>query len=52
MTEQPFNFVRKVKHGKHIVLFYEEPEYARMIIFEFIKSGLTQRTLHLRFRRR
>lgn len=40
--EQPFNFVRKVKHGKHIVLFYEEPEYARMILFEFIKSGLIQ----------
>jgi hypothetical protein len=41
--QQPFNFVRKVKHGKHIVLFYEEPEYARMILFEFIKSGLSQR---------
>jgi hypothetical protein len=41
--EQPFNFVRKVKHGKHIVLFYEEPEYARMILFEFIKTGLSQR---------
>jgi hypothetical protein len=40
--EQPFNFVRKVKHGKHIVLFYEEPEYARMILFEFIKSGLNE----------
>jgi hypothetical protein len=43
MFEQPFNFVRKVNHGKHIVLFYEEPEYARMILFEFIKSGLSQR---------
>jgi hypothetical protein len=42
MFEQPFNFVRKVKHGKHIVLFYEEPEYARMILFEFIKSGLNK----------
>jgi hypothetical protein len=41
--EQPFNFVRKVKQGKHIVLFYEEPEYARMILFEFIISGLSQR---------
>ena len=43
MFEQPFNFVRKISHGKHIVLFYEEPEYARMILFEFIKSGLSQR---------
>src|SRR5215472_6958755 len=43
MFEQPINFVRKVKHGKHIVLFYEEPEYARIISFEFIKSGLSQR---------
>src|SRR5215467_981827 len=42
MFEQPLNFVRKLKHGKHIVLFYEEPEYARMILFEFIKSGLNK----------
>ena len=42
LFEQPFNFVRKVKHGEHIVLFYEEPEYARMILFEFIKSGLNK----------
>src|SRR5215471_14481476 len=42
MFEQPINFVRKVKHGKHIVLFYEEPEYTWMILFEFIKSGLSQ----------
>src|SRR5215467_7536033 len=43
MFEQPFNFVRKISHGKHIVLFYEELEYARMILFEFIKNGLSQR---------
>jgi hypothetical protein len=42
MFEQPFNFVRNINHGKHIVLFYEEPDYARMILFEFIKSGLGQ----------
>jgi hypothetical protein len=41
--DQPINFVRKVNHGEHIVLFYEELEYARMILFEFIKSGLGQR---------
>jgi len=38
--DQPLNFVRKLRHGKHIVLFYEEPEYARLILFEFLKSGL------------
>jgi hypothetical protein len=43
MFEQPLNFVRKIKQGKHIVLFYEELEYARMILFEFIKSGLSHR---------
>ena len=42
MFERPSNFVRKVERGKHIVLFYEEPEYARMILFEFIKSGLNK----------
>ena len=38
--------MRKVKPGKHIVLFYEEPEYARMILFEFIK-GVHDRTFSL-----
>jgi MEDS: MEthanogen/methylotroph, DcmR Sensory domain len=38
--EQPINFVRNIKEGRHIVLFYEEPEYAELISFQFIKSGL------------
>ena len=37
------NFVDQVKEGKHIVLFYEELEYAKMISFQFIKSGLVHR---------
>jgi hypothetical protein len=41
--DQPLSFVKKVRHGKHIVLFYEEPEYARIILFEFLKSGLDQK---------
>ena len=41
MFETPINFVRKLRGNKHIVMFYEEPEYARAIAFEFIKSGLT-----------
>ncbi len=40
--QQPLNFVKKTRYGKHIVLFYEELEYARMILFEFLKSGLAQ----------
>jgi hypothetical protein len=38
--DQPLNFVKKVRSGKHIVLFYEETEYARIILFEFLKNGL------------
>lgn len=38
--DQPLNFVKQVGQGKHIVLFYEETGYARMILFEFIKNGL------------
>jgi MEDS: MEthanogen/methylotroph, DcmR Sensory domain len=38
--EQPLSFVNKVEEGKHIVLFYEELEYAKMISFQFIKDGL------------
>ena len=38
--DQPLNFVKKIRQGKHIVLFYEEKEYARLILFEFLKNGL------------
>ena len=41
--EQPLNFVRNARPPKHIVLFYEEAEYARMILFEFLNSGLVQK---------
>ena len=37
---QPLNYVNHVKDGQHIVLFYEEIEYAKKISLEFIKSGL------------
>jgi DcmR-like sensory protein len=40
---QPLKFVRNVARGKHIVLFYEEAEYARMLLFEFLNSGLIQK---------
>src|SRR5919198_854083 len=43
LFEQPLNFVHQVKEGKHIVLFYEELEYAKMISFQFIKAGLAHK---------
>ena len=43
LFEQPLNFVHRVEEGKHIVLFYEELEYAKMISFQFIKSGLVHK---------
>ncbi len=41
--KQPLKFVRNVRPGNHIVLFYEEAEYARMLLFEFLKGGLIQK---------
>ena len=43
LFEQPLNFVHKVGEGKHIVLFYEELEYAKVISFQFIKNGLVNK---------
>jgi hypothetical protein len=40
LFQQPLNFVHGIEEGKHIVLFYEELEYAKMISFQFIKNGL------------
>ena len=40
LFDQPLKFVKRIRRGKHIVLFYEETEYARIILFEFLKSGL------------
>ena len=36
----PFKYVDSIEEKQHIVLFYEEPEYARLIEFCFIKNGL------------
>jgi hypothetical protein len=38
--KQPLNYVHHIKEFQHIVLFYEEIEYDRVISFKFIKSGL------------
>lgn len=36
----PFKYVDSLEPKQHIALFYEEPEYARLIEFRFIKHGL------------
>jgi len=36
----PFRFIDSLEHKQHILLFYEEPEYARLMEFRFIKNGL------------
>ena len=43
LFEQPLNFVHQIDEGKHIVLFYEELEYAKMLSFQFIKTGLVHK---------
>lgn len=36
----PFKYIDSLQREQHIALFYEEPEYARLIEFQFIKNGL------------
>ena len=36
----PFKYIDSLESKQHIALFYEEPEYARLIEFRFIKHGL------------
>jgi len=36
----PFRFIDSIRDKQHICLFYEEPEYARLIEFRFIRNGL------------
>lgn len=38
----PVQFIDTVKTGNHIVLFYEELEYARMLEFRFLGNGLAR----------
>src|SRR5712691_5884048 len=38
--DQPLRFIDVLASPKHIVLFYEELEYGRRVIFRFIKNGL------------
>ena len=38
----PIKFVDSIDVKKHIALFYEESEYARLIEFRFLKNGLAK----------
>jgi hypothetical protein len=35
-----FRFINSIHGNRHIMLLYDEPEYARKVEFEFIKNGL------------
>ncbi len=37
---EPMKFIDRLYDRKHIVLFYEEPEYGRAISFRFVNNGL------------
>jgi len=39
-TPAPFRYIDSLEEKQHIVLFYDDPEYARLIEFRFIKNGL------------
>ena len=32
LFQQPLNFIHGIEEGKHIVLFYEELEYAKILM--------------------
>jgi hypothetical protein len=36
----PFRYIDSLEQKQHIALFYDDPEYARLIEFRFIKNGL------------
>ncbi len=36
----PIKFIEELDDRKHLVLFYDDPDYARKIEFQFIKKGL------------
>jgi hypothetical protein len=40
LLNKPLDFVKYIKKGKHVVVFYEEVEYQRTIAFKYIENGL------------
>jgi hypothetical protein len=39
----PLEFAKSIGPHRHIVLFYEEIEYARTVTFKFIKVGIERK---------
>lgn len=42
LQDRPLKFVQGIRDGEHAVLFYEDPDYAERIEFQFLKTGLSQ----------
>lgn len=42
-SHDPLRFIDTIDNGKHIVLFYEDPEYGKRVQFRFINNGLLKR---------
>jgi hypothetical protein len=40
LFNRPLDFVKNIDNGKHVVIFYEDIEYARTIILKYIENGL------------
>ncbi|MGN6628891.1 MAG: hypothetical protein ACTHKJ_03340 [Candidatus Nitrosocosmicus sp.] len=40
MFNKPLEFVKNIQNGEHVVIFYEDAEYAQMILFKYLEKGL------------
>ena len=36
----PYDYINSLKRSKHVTLLYEEPEYAKILEFQFINNGI------------
>ena len=41
-TAVPIEFIDSLDEKKHIMLYYDDPEYARLVEFRFLKNGLAR----------
>jgi len=41
-TVIPIEFIDSLDEKKHIMLYYDDPEYARLVEFRFLKNGLAR----------
>jgi hypothetical protein len=40
MEDMPLDYINKLEKKQHIMLLYEDPDYARLIEFQFVRNGL------------